>query len=326
MQSVLTPVYDYQTSKLISNNSGRANSESLYHQTSRQTSEDTVAFSSKIPSQKSGTFIRRKPFQRDFQKSDTMFGTFTTHSTNTIPHSRISATSGFTESNHARLLARNGPLIFPFGEENTLVIDFTEARKADKSKEFSRGRPMWIYNNMNHESDEEDKENSAPRKNSTKVNRKAADVSALSHLAPGSNPDPFKTQSFLAPGRPSAFCPVRKANRTFSPGSGKSFESSSSLENTQSGSQNGSQENVGNSERRSRPGRRQYRNGDNQKPGRNVNKPVKAQGHMKVVGSSSPSSPDFKVDKAHPKYKTERCVNFPMGHCKFGDNCAFIHQ
>ena len=30
--------------------------------------------------------------------------------------------------------------------------------------------------------------------------------------------------------------------------------------------------------------------------------------------------------KQNPKYKSEPCVNFPRGDCKFGDRCSFIHD
>lgn len=28
----------------------------------------------------------------------------------------------------------------------------------------------------------------------------------------------------------------------------------------------------------------------------------------------------------HPKYKTELCRNFLLGHCKYGTRCQFLHQ
>ena len=31
-------------------------------------------------------------------------------------------------------------------------------------------------------------------------------------------------------------------------------------------------------------------------------------------------------NKQNPKYKTQPCVNYPRGDCKYGDNCTFIHD
>ena len=334
LESVLAPGVDYHSTGRVSRpSSGRSTRSSFYRFTFSSESLKSSAFQSRQKLDKnssnrtkiskfnsnsynnynsSSSYKLEPKSDSDSQDYKMFASTTTTHSTSTIPHSRVSRYPNFTESN---LYYNRGPLIFPFGEENTIVIDFKEAKKSEeKGKEFSGGRPKWIYSNIgsNFSDDDEDKENSdAPRSSRSFKRTSTPESKFRSHLAPGAKPDPFR--DYLAPGRSSAFCPVaknpsRKSSPTEMPlGSSRTPENSS----------RDRRENSGNS--RSRKTNR------NDSRVMNKNKLSKPPGFGRGVGSNSPSPTDFKVDKSHPKYKTEKCVNYPMGHCKFGDNCAFIH-
>ena len=201
-------------------------------------------------------------------------------------------------------------VIFPFGNRDYIVIDlepthdFNPTQLIGKYPKIERKRPSesWL-DNADQEQDG----------HQTASNEEVFRPQNIQKIAPIYAEPPFQPIQGSQP-RKSAFQTVRKDST-------KSDKSSGGA----SGSRSVNKENVPPANRPGcsrHNGQHQFGPSKNGKMGYKGNR-CSSKGSLP---SRSPSPPDFKVDKAHPKYKTEKCVNYPMGYCKFGDNCAFIHE